>query len=699
VGLLAQVEIDDVDGRRQTLRTDASWRWASGPLMSSGIYDGESYDARREMPGWSEPGFDAAGWQPVAILDRDTRTLVAPSGPPVRCTEELAVSRAVSADARRVIVDFGQNLTGRCRLAVHGPAGTTVRLRHAEILRDGELDVGSLRDARATDCYILRGDGPEVWEPRFTFHGFRYVEVSGWPGEFDPAALTARVYHTDMVRTGWFECSDPRVNQLHSNVVWSMRGNFLDVPTDCPQRDERFGWTGDIQVFAPTASFLFDCAGMLSSWLRDVEAEQLPDGNVPFVVPAVPDAELEPAEPAAVWGDVAVLTPWILYERFGDPDILSRQYASARAYVDLLDRRAGERHLLEHGRQFGDWLDPTAPPDDPAAAKADQYLVASAYFAHSTATLARMADVLGHHDDQRRYASLAAAVTDAFRRRYVLPSGALTNDAQTSYALALRFGLIPPGAPREAATRRLVELVEQAGWHIATGFAGTPVICDVLSRGGATDTAYRLLLGTDCPSWLYPVLSGATTIWERWDGLRPDGTPNPDRMNSFNHYALGAVADWLHATVAGLAPAAPGYRRLRVRPRPGGGLTYARAALLTPYGRAELSWYLRDGALDVDLRGTHRGHRDRRAARQRSRGGLRRAPPVPDGTINTLVACRTWDDVADDQLRSRARPARRLLGRGAHATARRARARLAEPVEPARWPPRTRRDSGAGRPP
>ncbi|GAA5178573.1 glycoside hydrolase family 78 protein [Rugosimonospora acidiphila] len=603
VALLAQLEIWYADGRRQIIASNGTWRWAPGPITSSSIYDGESYDARLELPGWSAPDFDASAWPRVAVLDQGTANLVAPTGPPVRCTEQLTVARVVSTDADRVIVDFGQNLTGRCRLTVDGPAGTTISLRHAEILHGGELDVRSLRDAGATDRYVLRGGGPEVWEPRFTFHGFRYLEIGGWPGEFDPAAVSARVYHTDMPRTGWFECSDERVNQLHRNVVWSMRGNFLDVPTDCPQRDERFGWTGDIQVFAPTASFLFDCAGMLRSWLRDVAAEQSPDGNVPLVVPSVPDAEVQPAEPAAVWGDVAVLTPWTLYERYGDPGILARQYASARAYVDLLDRRAGESHLLTHGHQFGDWLDPTAPPDEPAAAKADQYLIATAYFAHSAATLARMADVLGRHDDQRRYAELADAVTDAFRRRYVLPSGALTNDAQTSYALALRFGLIPPGAPREAAHRRLVELVEEAHWRIATGFAGTPVICDALSQGGAIEAAYRLLLATDCPSWLYPVLNGATTIWERWDGLRPDGTPNPDRMNSFNHYALGAVADWLHATVAGLAPAAPGYRRLLVRPRPGGGLTHARAALLTPYGRAEVGWHLDDGgALELDLR-------------------------------------------------------------------------------------------------
>ncbi|WP_229405934.1 glycoside hydrolase family 78 protein [Micromonospora sp. NBRC 110038] len=601
IGLLAQLEIEYADGRRQLVATDGSWRAATGPLTASGLLDGEHHDARREPTGWSSPGFAADGWTPVRVLPRPAAALVAPTGPPVRCVQEVPVAEVVDATGGRIILDFGQNLVGRLRITVTGPAGQTVRLRHAEVLQDGELFVRALRGAKATDSYTLRGGGVETWEPRFTFHGFRYAEVTGWPGEFDPAAVVARVHHTDMVRTGTFECSDPLVNRLHDNVVWSMRGNFLDIPTDCPQRDERLGWTGDIQVFAPTAAFLYDCAGMLSSWLVDLAAEQLPDGTVPYFVPRIPAPRWEPPQPTAVWGDAAVLTPWTLYERYGDRDVLARQYASAKAFVDLVDQRAGADHLWDSGYQLGDWLDPTAPPDDPEDAKADRYLVATAYFARSTGVLARMAEVLGRHADAQRYAALAAAVTEAFQRRYVLPSGLLDNDAQTSYALALRFGLVPAGGPRRAAARRLAELVEEAGWRIATGFAGTPAICDALADNGEVETAYRLLLSTDCPSWLYPVTTGATTIWERWDSLLPDGTVNPGQMTSFNHYALGAVADWLHRTVAGLAPAEPGYRRLLVRPRPGGGLRHARAALLTPYGPAAVGWRLADGELAVEV--------------------------------------------------------------------------------------------------
>lgn len=600
IAALVQIEIGYADGHQETIVSDESWRASKGPITRSGIYNGESYDARREQREWSRAGFDDATWSRVVTVDRDLSTLVAPLGPPVRCIEELAIAAVVAADPKRIIVDFGQNLVGRCRISVNGEAGTTISLRHAEVLQDGELYVRPLRSARATDEYTLHGGDLEVWEPRFTFHGFRYLEISGWPGPFDPGSVTARVYHTDMSRTGWFECSDARINKLHENVVWSMRGNFLDLPTDCPQRDERFGWTGDIQVFAPTAAFLFECIGLLESWLRDVAAEQLPDGTVPMFVPWIQSPDWSPVA-TAIWSDVAVLTPWVLYQRYGDLKLVERQYPSAKAHVDLVDRHAGPKHLWDTGFQFGDWLDPTAPPDDPGASKADRYLVASAYFAHSSRVLASMADVLGLEEDAARYSALSDQIASAFRERYILPSGLLADDAQTSYALALDFGLIPAGTQKEAAAQRLIELVERSGFRLGTGFAGTPVICRALAENGGLETAYRLLLNEECPSWLYMVKQGATTIWERWDGLLPDGTVNPGEMTSFNHYALGSVADWLHTTVAGLAPTAPGYRRLLIRPRPGGGLTEAAAALMTPYGRAEVKWSTTNGLFSAEV--------------------------------------------------------------------------------------------------
>ncbi|WP_241562192.1 glycoside hydrolase family 78 protein [Streptomyces hoynatensis] len=603
LGLLAQLEVRCADGSEARFLTgEEGWRCAHGPALAAGIYDGERHDARLELP-FSTPGFDDSGWHPVHRAERDPATLAAPVGPPVRVTGERPPVRVHTSPTGRTILDFGQNLVGRLRIRPRGPAGTTVTLRHAEVLEDGELCTRPLREAEATDRYTLRGGEGEEWEPRFTFHGFRYAEVTGWPGELRPGDVTARVLHTDMRRTGWFACSEPLLNRLHENVVWSMRGNFLDLPTDCPQRDERLGWTGDLQVFAPTACFLYDCAGMLASWLADLAAEQYPDGTVPLFVPTL-EAEAwrpdwAPSWPAAVWGDVAVLTPWTLYERFGDAGVLRAQYPSARAWVELVHSRLDEAGLWRGHRQLGDWLDPAAPPEDPGRAMTDPGLVASAYFAHSARRLADTARVLGEEEDARRYGAMAAAAARAFTGAYLTPKGRLTSDTQTAYALALRFALLPEGARRGAAGR-LAELVAGAGHRIATGFAGTPVVCDALAGGGELDTAYRLLLQRACPSWLYPVTQGATTVWERWDSLLPDGRVNPGEMTSFNHYALGAVADWLHRTVAGLAPAAPGYRRIRVAPRPGGGLTYAGARHLTPYGPARAGWRIEGGRLVVE---------------------------------------------------------------------------------------------------
>jgi alpha-L-rhamnosidase len=596
LALLAQLEIEYVDGTSERLVTDSSWRAAPGPILSSSLYDGEIYDARRERPGWSMPGYDDHAWAGVREVERDLSTLVAPSGPPVRRIELIKPSAIITSPSGRTIVDFGQNLVGRIRLTVRGPAGQTITLRHAEVLEHGELCTRPLRHARATDRYTLRGEGSETWEPRFTFHGFRYADVDGWPGELHAEDLVAVVCHSDLERTGWFECSDPLVNRLHENVVWSMRGNFLDLPTDCPQRDERLGWTGDIQVFSPTACFLYDTAGFLSSWLADLAAEQDPSGAVPFVIPNPLD---RPITPAAAWGDAAVIVPWVLYQRFGDAGILAAQFESMRAWVDHIASRAGERLLWDKGFQFGDWLDPAAPPDKPGAARTNPHLIATAYFARSTELFGRAAGVLGRSEEEERYLTLARRIRDAFAAEYVSPNGRLVSDSSTAYALALQFGLLPRADQRRRAGERLAELVRESGYHVSTGFVGTPLICDALCSVGEYDAAYQLLMQRECPSWLYPVTMGATTIWERWDSLRPDGSVNPGEMTSFNHYALGAIADWLHRTVAGLAPAEPGYRRLDIRPRPGGGLTYARARHRTPYGLAESGWKIDGERIEV----------------------------------------------------------------------------------------------------
>jgi alpha-L-rhamnosidase len=604
LGLLAQLVVVLAGGRTVVIGTDGSWRSSAGPVTSADLYEGEHYDARREQAGWSAPGFDDGAWMPCSVTGFDTATLVAPDGPPVRPVAEVPVSEVLTSPSGRTLLDFGQNLVGTLRIRVSGASGTVVTLRHAEVLEHGELAVRPLRTATATDSYTLRGDhSVEEWEPRFTFHGFRYAEVTGWPGELRREDVTAVVHHSDLERTGWFECSDPLLNRLHDNVIWGMRGNFLDVPTDCPQRDERLGWTGDIQVFAPTAAYLYDCAGFLASWLKDLAADQTPEGVVPLFVPRVDlSGPFGEPLPQAGWGDAAVLVPWVIYQRFGDVDVLRRQYRSMCAWVDGLTSMLGEGTLFDQPPlQLGDWLDPAAPPENPMAAATDPILVATAYRVRAAQVLSDIARILGQEADAARYAGLAESVRQAFHDEYVTPHGRVASDSQTGYALALEFSLLPDQSQRAHAAARLVEVVRVKGHKIATGFLGTPLICDALTSAGAIDDAYQLLLQKDCPSWLYPVTMGATTIWERWDSLLPDGSVNPGEMTSFNHYALGAVADWMHRVLGGLAPGAPGYRVLNVAPRPGGGITWARTAHLTPYGRAEVSWRREDRRLTVDV--------------------------------------------------------------------------------------------------
>jgi alpha-L-rhamnosidase len=591
----AQLEVTHPDGSRTVVTTDGSWRSTTdGPVSRSGLYSGETHDQRRELPGWSAPGFDDGAWTPVEVAELDTTTLVAPTGPPVRRTEVVPAVAVTRSPSGAVLVDFGQNLVGRVRFALPGgPAGTEITVRHAEVLEHGELGTRPLRGARATDVVVLDGAGPRSWQPRFTVHGFRYAEVTGWPGELTAADLEAVVLHTDLRRTGWFDCSDPRVARLHENVRWGMRGNFVDVPTDCPQRDERLGWTGDLQVFAPTASFLYDTTGMLGGWLADLAVEQAELGGVvPMYVPFIELLPF-PQQPECGWGDAAVVVPWVLHQRTGDLGLLARQWPSMVAWLDAFADRAGtDVDFPGGGFSFGDWLDASAPPDNPAGARTQWQAVATAYLARTARTVAAAAELLGH--DPSRFAELGERAAARFRAEFVSPTGRVAFPSQTAYALALEFDLLDPGQ-RAHAGELLAAQVLTDGFHIASGFLGTPLVCDALTNAGALASAYELLLQEECPSWLYPVSMGATTIWERWDSMLPDGSINPGDMTSFNHYALGAVADWLHRTVAGLAPAAPGYRRLAVAPRPGPGITSASAAHETPYGRAAVSWELTDG--------------------------------------------------------------------------------------------------------
>ena len=632
IAAVIQLELTHADGSRSTVATDASWRAGAGEILFTGLYEGETVDARLAAPGWSSPGFDdsgAAGWSPVVVGPSDAGRLIMPADAPVRAVQ-LLEPVAVTVQERRVVrlgegeietapervlIDFGQNISGRLRVRVSGPAGTTIALRHAEVLEDGALGTRPLRDAAATDTYTLAGDGVEEWEPAFTIHGFRYADIAGWPGGARAAAsaiadgaVRAVVVHTEMERLGAFACSDERVTRLHENSRWSMRDNFVAIPTDCPQRDERLGWTGDIQAFAPTAAFHYSCTGMLASWLTDLAIEQEVHGTVPWYVPVIPGGFWTPPRPAAVWGDAATVVPWELYRATGDRDLLAAQYDSARAWVDLVDTLSGAdgedggEHVWDRGLQLGDWLDPSAPPDNPMQAMTDPRLVATAFFARSARIVSQWAAELGRAADAARYGELADAVGRAFRERFTDGAGRMTSHSQCAYALAIAFDLCGDEQRRAAAGRHLADLVEASGGNVATGFAGTPVLTAALSATGHADAAYRLLMETSCPSWLYAVTMGATTTWERWDSMLPDGSINPGGMTSFNHYALGAVAAWLQRTVGGLAPAEPGYRVIDVAPLPGGGLSSAESVHRTPYGWAASSWRLDDdGRLELDV--------------------------------------------------------------------------------------------------
>jgi alpha-L-rhamnosidase len=591
--VIAQLEMAFADGHRQLVITDRTWLAGPSATLSNDLYDGQTIDARRAGDTWMQPGAAPPGWGSVETLEFDASRLTPYIGPPVIRHETLRPVKIWSSPSARTLVDFGQNLVGWLRFTIQGEAGTEIIVRHAEVLEDGELGVGPLRTARATDRFVLSG-GDDFFEPTKTYHGFRYAEITGWPKELTSSDLEAVVVHSDLRRTGHFECSDPMLNQLHSNVIWGMRGNFLDVPTDCPQRDERLGWTGDIAVFAPSAAFLYDVDAFLRDWLRDLAAEQqAQDGVVPLVVPDVlkrePNRSFPGPAPTAIWGDGAVWVPWALWQAYGDHSVLEDQYASMTAHARLVESMLSPTGLWDTGLQLGDWLDPQAPPGEPLKAKADRHVVATACAYRTARTVADTAKLLDRPHDAHHFRAVAERVRGAFSQHYVEANGTVHSDCATVYALAIAFGLLD-GDMKARAGDRLAVLVRENGYRISTGFAGTPYVTDALTQTGHLDEAYRLLLERGCPSWLYPVTMGATTIWERWDAIVPDGTINPGQMNSFNHYALGAVADWMHRIIGGIAPLEPGYAKVLIAPQPGGGLTWATASLETAHGLVEVRW-------------------------------------------------------------------------------------------------------------
>jgi alpha-L-rhamnosidase len=594
--LLAQLHVEYEDGTRESIATDRSWKCSTGPVLFSDLLMGESYDARKEMPGWSIPGFDDPAWYGVDAGELGDIDLVAQPDEGIRVTEELVAKAVTEPESGRYVFDLGKNMVGWVRLKVEGEAGTEVTLRHAETLNpDGTIYTTNLRSARATDRYVLKGEGEEVYEPRFTFHGFRYVEVTGYPGEPRLEAVTGRVVHSATPPTGSFECSNQMVNELQENILWGQRGNFLSVPTDCPQRDERLGWMGDAQVFVRTASFNMDVAAFFEKWMVDVEDAQSPEGAFPDVAPLLKGSGLMDLRwGAPAWGDAGIIVPWSIYRIYDDTRIVERHYDAMVRWMEYLHEANPDLIRKNRmGNNYGDWLSPRGD-------HTPKHLLATAYWAHDAKLLAEMAEAIGRTEDAKGYRDLNERIKGAFNEAFVSPDGRIEGDTQTGYLLALHMGLLPEEL-RSVAAGHLVRAIEREDWHLSTGFAGVGYLCPVLTDTGHTDVAYRLLLNETYPSWGYTIKNGATTIWERWDGWTEENGFQSPNMNSFNHYSLGSVGEWLYRYVAGIDLGAPGYSHVVIRPYPGGDLTFARGEYDAVRGRISSSWQIEGDLFSLEV--------------------------------------------------------------------------------------------------
>jgi alpha-L-rhamnosidase len=626
------MQLHGIDRNGQTLLLSTGsegWKTAYGPLLSAQLYHGELYDARIDISGWDLSGYDDSGWIPAAIAEYNGEALVPQDGPSVVRQERLPVRKQMVSPRNEQILDFGQNLTGWVSFRVKGRAGERITLKHAEILdREGNFYTENMRSARNTITYILKGDpeNPEAdgnyeyFEPNFSFQGFRYVMIDEFPaaGQILPEDFTAQVIHSDMTRTLEFSCSHDLLNSLQHNILWGWKGNSVDVPTDCPQRDERLGWTGDAQIFIGTAVSLMDINAFFRKWLRDLAAEQRDDGGVPFVIPDVltPATRLretdilESTHSSTGWGDAAVVCPWTLYATYGDEQLLAEQYPTMKGWIRYISERAPDG-IWEEGFHFADWVALDAEEGSyfgatPAA------LAATAYYAYSVQLTGRAAAVLKKPEEAEQYFHLHRSICTAFRKHFFREDGRLHTPTQTGYVLALVLDLSPDES-RNVSADELVRLIRENGGHITTGFLGTPWICRALSENGYRNEAFRLLLQEDFPSWLFQVKMGATTVWEHWDGMKTDGTVWSAAMNSFNHYAYGAVGEWIFKEIGGLSPGpakissdfrveqAPGWRHAVYAIEPGGGLTYSSMAYESRYGRHELIWRIDGDRVIADI--------------------------------------------------------------------------------------------------
>ncbi|HWP42033.1 MAG TPA: glycoside hydrolase family 78 protein [Blastocatellia bacterium] len=604
---IMQLEIEMVDGTRERIVTDASWRTSrEGPIRSSDILNGEEYDARREMPGWDRAGFDDKNWQAADVASEVRTRLVAQPNEPIRVTREIEPVAVSEPQPGVYVFDMGQNMVGWCRLRVQGKAGTTVRLRHAEMLNpDGTIYTDNLRIAKQTDTYTLRGGGLETFEPHFTYHGFRYVEVTGLEGRPQLDSITGQVFNSDMEETGSFSCSEPMLNKLWQNILWTQRGNMHSIPTDCPQRDERLGWMGDIQIFVGTGIFNMDMAAFFTKWMRDVRDAQAEDGRFADFSPH-PFGKDRIFTGAPGWGDAGIVVPWRVWQHYGDRRMLAESFDSAKRWIEFI--RGNNPDLLwkkRRGNDYGDWLNSDTFVYEGLPRKGGQVpkeVFATMMFAYATDLVSRMAEVLGKTDEAERYAALFAQIKSAFNRAYVADDGRIQGDTQAGYALALHFDLLPENM-RASAFKHMLDAIARFNGHMSTGFHSTYRMMLELTRAGRSDIAYSLINHRTFPSWGYSIENGATTIWERWDGyVKGRGFQNKG-MNSFNHYAIGAVGEWMYRVILGINndDLHPAYEHFFLRPRPGGGLKWARGSYHSIRGKIESSWSLAEGRLRLDV--------------------------------------------------------------------------------------------------
>lgn len=592
-----QILLQYEDGTSEWVYTDASWKQAASPVLFSEIYDGEQYDARLEKEGWSLPGYNDGAWESCEVLDFPKDCLAAQTGCAVKEMEDLPAKRLFRTPKGELCVDFGQNMAGWIEVQASGNAGDVIELRCFETLdAAGNVYTDNLRRAKQQISYRFGKTGSITYRPHFTYQGFRYAQILQFPGEVTAECFMAHALYSEMEATGTFSCSNPYLTRFHENVAWSLRSNFVDIPTDCPQRDERLGWTGDAQIFSRAACYLRNAYSFYAKWLVDVACDQTMEGGIPHVVPDIVTGHTEDdwllrqgTDSAAAWADAAVIIPWTLYLQYGDTEIIRRQYDSMKAWIDFMWAHA-QGSIWNYKLQFGDWVALDAEPGSYYGATPND-LTCTAYYAYSTGIFSKMAQAIGNDEDAERYQKLHRDIVESFRKTFFDADGNMTAQTQTAHILALHFDLVDPKL-RQKTARRLRQLWEQEGGHLVTGFVGTPYFCHALSENGMTEEAYALLLKEDYPSWLYQVKMGATTVWEHWDGQKPDGTMWSADMNSFNHYAYGAVDEWVFRVLCGIDTdeGGPGFRHIVIAPRPGGGLSFAKGSYRSVYGTISVEW-------------------------------------------------------------------------------------------------------------